>query len=192
VDIKYKVIKKFISKEMAQHLALEMKLYRDASEDDPNLHSEYFSNPAIILGKQFRFWFPWGGEALLSQKKQHISELFCKKLFPTYSYGRIYYFGSEMKKHTDRPSCDYSVTVCLRKQKDYPIYMDGEAIELEEGDACIYRGCEVEHWREKCQSREHIQLFMHYVEESNIKYHYDGRKRLGHLPPKNYRREDVL
>jgi len=35
------------------------------------------------------------------------------KLFPTYSYFRIYKNGDRLARHVDRPSCEISVTLCL-------------------------------------------------------------------------------
>ena len=36
-----------------------------------------------------------------------------KKLWPTYSYFRIYDKGDDLKIHKDRPSCEYTVALCL-------------------------------------------------------------------------------
>jgi hypothetical protein len=113
-------------------------------------------------------------------------------LYPTYSYYRVYKPEDELKKHRDRRSCEISVTVCLgydyiTDDPDYhwDIYIDGEAIEMEPGDAVIYRGCEVEHWREPFNVQEnswHVQLFLHYVDaaqEDSKEFIYDKRPYVG-------------
>ena len=41
--------------------------------------------------------------------------------------------------------------------------MDGKAINLKPGDAVIYKGCDVKHWREPYEGDYHIQTF-HYVD----------------------------
>src|SRR3977135_2366142 len=51
---------------------------------------------------------------------EHASGL---ALFPTYSYFRMYKHGDILAKHTDRPSCEISVTLCLgfEEGKSWPI-----------------------------------------------------------------------
>ena len=60
----------------------------------------------------------------------------------------------------------------------WPIFMDGTAIELKPGDAAVYLGCEVEHWRETFQGDYNMQVFLHYVdaEGDNKNYYMDQRK----------------
>ena len=105
------------------------------------------------------------------------------ELIPTYSYFRIYTKGNELKKHKDRDSCEISMTVCISYEGDqWPIFVEGTPIYLKPGDLIIYRGCEVEHWREELKGKRHIQMFLHYNDrngpygEDNI---YDGRPFLG-------------
>ncbi len=48
------------------------------------------------------------------------------------------------------------------QSKDGPL-----GLGLEPGDAIVYRGCEIEHWREQLSAPEysyHIQAFFHYVD----------------------------
>ena len=56
--------------------------------------------------------------------------------------------------------------------------MDGNPLDLERGDAAVYLGCEVEHWREEFEGDHQFQTFLHYVDaEGNNKEHYmDKRK----------------
>tara|TARA_Y100000004_G_C8954616_1_gene430194 strand:- start:2271 stop:3029 length:759 start_codon:yes stop_codon:yes gene_type:complete len=117
-------------------------------------------------------------------------------LVPTYSYHRLYTKGTELKKHSDRPSCEISTTLCLgfdnsnldkSKYENYmwPLYVkekDGTElpINLRPGDMLIYKGCELEHWREPFIGNNHAQVFLHYNDKKgphNIKY--DGRPFLG-------------
>jgi hypothetical protein len=44
--------------------------------------------------------------------------------------------------------------------------MDGTEINMESGDAAIYLGCEVEHWREQFNGDWHAQTFLHYVNKN--------------------------
>ena len=104
------------------------------------------------------------------------------KLLPTYTFFRVYKAGDILEKHKDRPSCEISMTVCLRKKRNekiWAIYADntdykkthnlGEGhtarVMLDEGDAMVYKGCEVEHWREPYNEGTKLaQVFLHYVD----------------------------
>lgn len=141
-------------------------------------------------------------EALLLQCQPKIENLTGLKLYPTYSYYRVYKPGDELKKHRDRRECEISVTVCLGydyitndPEYHWDIYIDGKAIEMEPGDAVIYRGCDVEHWREPFNVQEnswHAQVFLHYVDaaqEDAKDYIYDHRPYIG--APLSMKRNDV-
>ena len=96
------------------------------------------------------------------------------ELSPTYTYGRIYYTGSELLPHIDREECEHSVTLFLGGEfdKTWPIWMMNKEIHkqpqmcaLNPGDAVVYKGNKVHHWRDGFEGTSHYQLFMHYVEK---------------------------
>lgn len=92
-----------------------------------------------------------------------------KKLLPTYSYARLYKNDNVLEKHSDRPECEISVTVQLGRSHHYawPIYMGGTRIDMAEGDGVVYKGCDIEHWRDKCDGPPNYysgQVFLHYVD----------------------------
>ena len=105
------------------------------------------------------------------------------KLFPTYSYFRVYKRGDILVKHTDRPSCEISLSLCLgyTAKRPWPIFLDGPAgissIELTPGDALLYRGIECTHWREPMDGERAAQAFLHYVDQKGpyAKWRYDKR-----------------
>ena len=130
------------------------------------------------------------------------------KLIPTYSYARIYEKGSNLFRHKDRPSCEISTTLNLGGST-WPIFIDptgkdnisnirntdkgqecdvkktahkGIKINLKPGDMLVYKGDELEHWREEFQEKKCVQVFLHY-NEKNGKFEnknlYDGRPMLG-------------
>jgi hypothetical protein len=43
-------------------------------------------------------------------------------------------------------------------------------INLNPGDAVLYLGCQADHWRNKFEGSEHVQLFLHYVRAEGSKY----------------------
>lgn len=104
------------------------------------------------------------------------------ELIPTYCYSRLLKNGNDLKKHKDRPSCEISITIQLGRSHHYawPIYMGGKRVDLAEGSAVIYKGCEVEHWREECDGPDGYysgQLFCHYVKADGEYADHAGDKR---------------
>jgi hypothetical protein len=95
-----------------------------------------------------------------------------------YSYWRLYQKDSILKRHLDRKSCEISTTLCLGydisdvdqnvyPDFDWPMFIKDKnnneiPIHLKPGDMLIYRGCEVEHWREPFIGTNHAQVFLHY------------------------------
>jgi hypothetical protein len=127
------------------------------------------------------------------------------KLYPTYSYARLYKPGEVLKNHRDRPSCEISATLTLDWEgEQWAIYMADEATEqdgqlkisendanfyvknigeilMEVGDAVMYRGCDKYHWRNEFKGKWQAQVFLHYV-DANGKYanhKFDKRPMLG-------------
>ena len=111
------------------------------------------------------------------------------KLYPAYTYARIYEKGHELKRHKDRFSCEISTTMNLGGD-NWPIYLEpsglnskkGVKINLKQGDMLVYKGCELEHWREKFKGDECIQVFLHYNNSrtpGSKKNMFDERPHLG-------------
>ena len=121
-------------------------------------------------------------EGLLETLRPKIEEAVGKSLFPTYSFCRIYWPGAVLKKHRDRPSCEYSVSLCIDNDPEpWPIYFGGDEAILQPGDAVVYKGLAVEHWRETYTGRQQIQIFLHYVDQQgpHNSWKYDKRLSLG-------------
>jgi hypothetical protein len=127
----------------------------------------------------------------------HMHELMEKstglKLFPTYSYYRVYRNGAELVKHTDRESCEISCTLCFNYSYDdskfnWPIYIGNDfAADLKPGDMLIYRGKDLPHWRYKLDHSEdvwHVQGFFHYVNADGpySDFKFDQREQIGIIP----------
>ena len=123
------------------------------------------------------------------------------KLNPTYSYARIYKAGDILHRHKDRFSCEISTTLNLGGDS-WPIYLEpkknvgipdgkkitvstnnkGVKIDLSPGDMLVYRGMELEHWREEFQGKDCAQVFLHYNDQKSNdsdKNIFDKRPHLG-------------
>lgn len=103
------------------------------------------------------------------------------KLAPTYSYARIYKQGDILKKHKDRFSCEISSTLNLGGDL-WSIFVEGIKVNLKPGDMLIYKGEQLEHWREPFKGFECAQVFLHYNDMSKKKFKnnvFDNRMHLG-------------
>ena len=145
-------------------------------------------------------------ESLLDMSTPVIESNVGKKLWPTYSFFRIYDKGADLKIHTDRPSCEYTVALCLGAdpiEKPYELFV-GEEDETSDykyysqkgeykryridhkfamvpNNAVIFKGRDKIHWREMCDHDHFITVFLHYVDqEGEFKNHkFDERESLG-------------
>jgi SM-20-related protein len=129
-------------------------------------------------------------DAVLGWITPVVSSLVGFDLAPTYSYTRIYAKDDVLLRHSDRPACEISVTISIEIPKSAgpsvlhlkPPNMPETAVEMREGDACVYAGTEVEHWREPFSEDGYIQLFLHWIDKRGgnfPKWIYDKRKSLG-------------
>lgn len=173
-DFKYKIIKNFLTKD-------EVKLIGAYCEIQHRLNTSNFDSRQSSNCDTF-YYADYLMESLLINKKPLMEKETGKKLLPTYSFYRTYTKFSELKKHTDRPSCEISVTVNIGGDgTDWPIYMDGTPLHLDKGDAGVYLGCEVSHWRNEFEGDYQHQAFLHYVDKDGINKNYclDNRELLG-------------
>ena len=165
--VDYKLIKNFFSKE-------ELNVFKKYC------YNKLDSNKNYQFDKQ-SFSPVWCPDplmtALLDVKLNLVEKESNLKLFPTYSYWRYYVLGATLKKHTDRPACEISVTACIKKYDNWPIVVEDTSFELEEGDAILYAGRDQEHWRPGVYKGEGMaQVFFHYVNQNGpYKHHaYDN------------------
>jgi len=130
-------------------------------------------------------------DLLLEQLTPYFEKKLGLKLYPTYSYARLYnQQGEELKIHRDRPACEISATLTLGFEGDvWSIYMgdyedktNGSKIDMVIGDAVMYRGCDKYHWREPYfEGQWQAQVFLHYVDANgpHAEWKYDKRESLG-------------
>lgn len=134
-------------------------------------------------------------EDILERLTTVIEQIAQESLFPTYSYFRVYKTGDVLERHTDRESCEITVSINLGHigSSPWPLWVDGprmrSGVELKAGDALVYRGIECPHWREQFAGELAAQAFLHYVFQNGARaeWRFDKRKRLGNLPKGNMR-----
>ena len=184
----YQIIKSAISEELADFCyqyflnkrAVARKLF-DEKYISP--FTEYFGvwNDTQVL-ETYSHYADIVMETLLQKVKPIMEKESGVKLIETYSYARIYKKGDELKKHRDRYSCEISTTMNLGGD-EWSIYLEPDIkVNLKPGDMLMYRGCELEHWREKFEGEDCAQVFLHYNDASNKEAEqnkFDGRPMIG-------------
>lgn len=145
--------------------------YEIAENKDPTSKFSYYADPLI--------------EILLQTSKEAVEDATGKELLPTYSYSRIYQAGEKLERHIDRPACEISVTVNVATKGDFsPIYTqygqnDPEKHVLNPGDAVVYMGCDVAHWRQPLKEGQlNVQFMLHYVDKNGPNADHAKDKRI--------------
>ena len=179
----YVVIRNVLDPELLKYVATQIKMIEKLLCLQNNVKpTDYaFSDPDIKTA--FTYYSALTTETLLETMNEQMEKIVNKSLFPSYSYLRIYYKDSTLAKHTDRPSCEYSATICITIDTEpWDIWFETkEGIEkqifLQPGDMIVYKGTELVHWRNKYEHNEQIQVFLHYVNAYGPyeEYKYDKR-----------------
>lgn len=161
----YVLIPEFLSQGEACSLAEQFQKHCK------KFNSKDISDPSFHVGSILN-WLPF--IKVLVEKIPEVSNVVGESVLPTYAYARWQTTGHELPRHRDRPSCEISLSINLKKDKDWDICIqkpNGEevSINLNPGDAVLYLGCQADHWRNKFEGNEHIQLFLHYVRANGPK-----------------------
>lgn len=180
-DNGYVYLENFLDKSVCQQYVDEMNklINQGKSKKDPQ------SPLSEALGHTALF------DSLLEQLTPQMETATGKKLFPTYSYARLYKPGDDLKVHQDRPACEISATITLGFEGNpWSIWMgydqnkiNCKSIPMKVGDAVVYKGQEMWHWREKyVEGQWQAQVFIHYVDADgpNAEWKFDKRKCLEH------------
>lgn len=105
-----------------------------------------------------------------------LSRVAGRALKPSYVYFASYLSGAELKKHTDREQCDFSITFCLDYSPEpelatpWPISLQTPkgtvSVYQALGDGLAYRGMQLPHYRGKLrEGQTSTSIFFHYVTE---------------------------
>jgi hypothetical protein len=127
-----------------------------------------------------------------------VSQLVGRELLPTYDFFRFYREGDVCRVHTDRPSCEHSLSLTLdysdgevwdlelARQSSEPFTFIGDdfrgmehtAVGMEIGDAVLYNGVHYAHGRTSPNRNAwSAHLFLHYVDRSGqfAEHAFDGQ-----------------
>lgn len=175
---KYVHLKDFLAKESCAELTAE--LFRLVAEQKTTQDTQCPKSQAVHGAMAF--------DKLLIDLLPHFEKASGRRLYPTYSYARLYAPDDELLIHTDRPACEISATLTLGFEGDvWAIYMGDEGkqnasrIDMAVGDAVLYRGMDKHHWRERyTEGKWQAQVFLHYVDAdgAHAEWKFDKRPAL--------------
>ena len=183
------IIRQAISKDLACFVANYFSMQKQVY--DTCRKARYFSPFENILGyyeepdgqipNTYSHYADIAMETLMLKCQPQMEKITGLKLYPAYTYARLYKYGDALKRHKDRFSCEISTTMHLGGD-EWPIYLEPDAskggekpgqgyisentkgikVDLKPGDMLVYSGCELEHWRNKFKGKECAQVFLHY------------------------------
>jgi hypothetical protein len=116
-----------------------------------------------------------------------LEDLLKEELIPTYWFSTTYHNKGWMNCHTDRPSCEVSVTMNICGDAKWPIKLKDlqnkkQSVITPPGDGLAYLGTIVEHWRSPMRSHDNdkfMQLFLHFVRKNgqHAEWEYDKNQK---------------
>jgi hypothetical protein len=180
----YIIIKRAFSSEMCELFAGYANLKARVKPNvwnnaDPlqNIHREY--GDALM-------------ETCLAQLTPWVEHAVGLELWPTLSFYYVYRTGNRLSVHTDRSSCQIVAGLCIGADDAYkklhgawPLWFNfkgrKEAVSIDYGDLVIFRGHEIEHWREVFSGEWFVSAIFGFVEKNGpyAFQKYDQRKMLG-------------
>ena len=194
---KYLVIKKVIDKDLAlflkNYLCVKKQVYDTCIKEKQISPFEtmlgFYETKRHQIPNTYSCYSDIAMETLMLKCQPVMEKATGLKLYPAYTYARIYKKGDELKRHKDRFSCEISTTMNLGGDP-WDIYLEpsgkegmkGIKVQLDPGDMLVYRGIDLEHWRKKFKGKECVQVFLHYNNsktpgaKENI---FDGRPHIG-------------
>jgi len=194
---KYAVIRQAISKDLATFVANYFSMKKQVLDTCRN--TRYISPYETLLGfyedkdaqvpGAYSTYADIAMETLMLKCQPIMEKTTGLKLYPAYTYARLYKKGDELKRHKDRFSCEVSTTMSLGGD-EWPIYLEpsgelgkkGIKVNLKPGDMLVYSGCELEHWRKPFKGTECAQVFLHYNNQETLgskDNRFDTRPHLG-------------
>jgi len=124
---------------------------------------------------------------IIHRVKPILEEALGEELIPTYWFSTTYHNRGWMNCHTDRPSCEVSVTMNICGDAKWPIKLKDLSGKRREvvtpvGEGLAYLGTIVPHWRSPLRTHDNdrfMQLFLHYVRKNGkySEYAFDKNQR---------------
>jgi|TARA_R100001460_G_scaffold22947_3_gene46557 hypothetical protein len=192
----YEICKEAVSKELASFCYRYFLLKKDAyyymrSKDYLSPYETIFGfHGDTQIPNSYNSYADVAMETLSTTMLPFLSKQINVDLHQQYTYTRCYGYGDILERHKDRPECEISATLNLGGDP-WPIFIDetggidnkGISMLLQPGDLMIYRGCDLQHWREPFEGDKAVQVFLHYNDKNgpfkNLCRKFDEKEMLG-------------
>lgn len=153
----YLIQRSFIDPAKALVLAAQYKSYLE----EFNFGNDTQVEKCRATSDFFPFW------QVLVDKNKEIGDLIGQPILPSYTYARMYLKGGELVPHRDLDCCELNVSIHLDGDRPWPLWLETKdgpvSAELEPGDALIYLGNKMTHWREPYEGEWYANFFLFYV-----------------------------
>tara|TARA_R110000765_G_scaffold84031_1_gene162829 strand:- start:90 stop:725 length:636 start_codon:yes stop_codon:yes gene_type:complete len=180
----FEVIRDFVSSDILSLFAYYVQMM--GGEDWEHDTGKVIGGEEGAWANRYGDWF---SEALMLKNQPQVEAITGLSLLPTYSYLRIYGSNSVLPLHTDRDSCEVSVSMTVDYDSDHiwPLWsnsLSGQlgSFILDRGDALVYRGNRLPHMRNEFTTGKYwVQSFAHYVDANGsfADHKFDRRDKLG-------------
>jgi hypothetical protein len=132
------------------------------------------------------FWGCSTLDAFLVSLLPDVEEVAGCSLLPTYCYARLYLHGDVLNRHSDREACEIAATIHVGHSGMEPppiCFAPDHSVSQQPGDAVVYLGDKLDHWRDTFMGTNFGQVFVNYVRADGPHRHlaFDGRHRM--FPP---------
>lgn len=105
------------------------------------------------------------------QFRNLVSQIAGEPVKPTYAYISAYRGGAALRAHLDRRQCEFTMSLLIDSKEDaepWPLWFQTHtgktSLTLACGDAVLFCGCELPHWREVSATEQFATtLLFHYV-----------------------------
>jgi hypothetical protein len=116
----------------------------------------------------------WMARFFHHQFAPFLGQLVGESVKPTYAYSSAYRAGAALRAHLDRRQCEITVSLLIDQPADaepWPLWFltatGNTSVHLSLGDAVVFHGCELPHWREQAPHGQWTtMLLFHYVPSS--------------------------
>ncbi len=114
-------------------------------------------------------------EFVHGQVRDVVGRVLGEAVKSSYSYLTLYLPGNRLRRHRDRPQCQWNVSLVLDSTPSsdeahaWPIYIETDRVHevrLGAGDAVLYSGVEADHWRDpQPELQTSLVALLHFVPE---------------------------
>ncbi|HEY0640286.1 MAG TPA: hypothetical protein VGD67_21870 [Pseudonocardiaceae bacterium] len=150
------VVREFIDQRLARMLYAMLLLRRHRGEARHDDHM-----PGALS-----FWGDSTLDAFHLSVRPDVETVAAGPLLPTYCYARLYRYGDTLHRHHDREACEIVATVHVGHRGGAPppiCFATGHVVHQRPGDAVVFHGSAIDHWRDVFLGEDFGQVFMNFV-----------------------------